>query len=208
MEKGYSKASSGESKAVINPFCTARPLKGSRTGGTRCLWKGGEKWSWERRTSYKSIYQLVRPLDSSLHPSRSWEIHSLERIKQRGSLEQGTPSSVEDRSLTLKTHPQSSSPNGSQVYILQEGDWKILLCGPNQPFCFLVWKAPIRSPYRKDHSQQALITLQSFPISIQWSSVKDKQTRITRHLSKVLQNAESKTNRKKKMKLRGNSLCK
>lgn len=39
MKKGSSKASSEASKAVTHPFCTARPLKGPRPGGTRCLWK-------------------------------------------------------------------------------------------------------------------------------------------------------------------------
>lgn len=56
MEKGYFKVSSGESKVVINLFCIVRLLKGLRIGGIRCFWKGGEKWSWERRISYKFIY--------------------------------------------------------------------------------------------------------------------------------------------------------
>lgn len=54
------------------------------------------------KEDWLKVYLRFRPLGPLPHPSRCLEIHSLERVKQRGSLEQGTPSKVEDRSLVLK----------------------------------------------------------------------------------------------------------
>ena len=54
---------------------------------------------------------------------------------QRGSLKQGTRSTVEDWSPTMKIQPQPSSPNDISVYSLQEGGQKLLLWGSKQSFC-------------------------------------------------------------------------
>lgn len=115
---------------------------------------------------------ISRPLDPLPHPSRSLETHSPERGKRRVSRTGNTKHSWGQESFKEST-PQPSFLS-SQVYTVQKSDWRILLCGSNQLFCF-----PVQWP-QLDHSFTKHI--ETFPISIWCSFVKDKWTRITRHL--------------------------